>query len=74
MNSCKASELKPGQRIVLDMGYGAHSMDETCTITTVQQTLSLFKDPVVRLQVRRPGGELIHVNDFRPDEKIGVMP
>ena len=70
----KASELKPGHHITLDMGYGAHSMDETCTITTVQTTQSLFGDTVIRLQVRRPHGELIHVNDFLPDEELDVTP
>lgn len=72
MPSLKASEVKVGQRIVLDMGYGAHSMDEKCTVVTIQSGKSLFGDPVIRFRVQRPCGELINVVDHKPDDKVEV--
>ena len=36
-----AENIKIGQRIVLDMGYGGHSMDEVCTVTHYQLPESL---------------------------------
>jgi hypothetical protein len=71
MISLKASEIKPGQRIVLDMGYG-HPMDEVCAVITVQQGRSLFDAPVIRFRVRRPGGEIVNVVDYKPDDKVEV--
>jgi hypothetical protein len=68
--SIKARDVTVGARIVLDMGYGPHSMDEVCTVVSVIHGKSLFDDDVVKLKVRRPFGELMNICDFLPDDKL----
>jgi hypothetical protein len=68
----KASEIKVGTKLVLDMGYGAHSMNETCTVVAVRSTTSFFGKPVIRMMAKRLNGELTQVFDHEPDMVVTV--
>lgn len=63
-----ASEIVVNDKIELDMGYGAHSLDEVCTVVEANPGLSLFKNPVIRFKVRRPNGQMINVIDHFPQD------
>ena len=67
----KASELRPGMRITLDMGWG-HPMDEVCTILTSDQGVDLFGDPCIKITVRRYNGERIEIANFNPNNEVDV--
>ena len=70
MSLIKAREVRKNQEIVLDMGYGAHSMDERCVVVSVKCATNLFGIPVYQFRVRRPGGELIDVIDHLPEDRL----
>ena len=69
----KAKDLTVGMQLVLDMGYGAHSMDEICTVVSVKQGKNLFNDDVVQIKAQLHTGDVINVCDFQPDEKLEIF-
>jgi hypothetical protein len=71
MNYCKASELKKDMRVVFDMGSG-HPMEEVCTVIEVEEALSLFSNPMVRIVVRRYNGDVIQIAPHSPDDKVNL--
>lgn len=69
----KAKEIRPGMTTVCDMGYGAHTHDEPCTVTAAYSGKSLFKQPVIKVDVTRPNGEAVRLADFDPDDVVEVQ-
>ena len=66
----KAKDVTVGMQLVLDMGYGPHSIDEICTVVSVKQGKDLFNDDVVQIKAQLHTGEVFNVCDFRPDDKL----
>ena len=67
-----AEFLLPGQRIVLDMGFSG-PMEERCLVLSAEKGTSLFRDPVIKIKVRRPGGAEVHVVGHRYTDKVEVV-
>ncbi len=68
----KASQLKPGQTVILDCGYGAHSDDQPCKILTVEYGKSIFGNPEVRLRVKMPNGTTFDTHGFNPESTVQI--
>jgi hypothetical protein len=68
----KAADVKVGDRIVLDMGYFGREANEKCTVVSVEPGLSLFKDPVIRMRVKRYDGQLVNVADHLPHHTVDL--
>ena len=69
----RADQIKLGQRIKLDMGYGGATFcDELCTVIGIHTAESLFGDPVIRMEVRRFNGERMQVVDHAPADEVEV--
>lgn len=69
----KAADVKVGDKLVLNMGYGPHGLNEVCKVVSVKHTTNLFKSEVVRFEVTRPNGEKVDVVDYRPDDTVGTL-
>lgn len=67
-----AADVKVGDKIVLDMGYFGREANETCTVTRVEPGFSLFKDPVIKMCVKRHDGQLVDVADYLPHHKVDL--
>lgn len=77
MNTFKrADQVKVGDVIVLDCGYGAHSYDQNCTVRAVIRSNSLFHkdgDPYqLWFTVTLPNGEPMHTHNFDQETLISV--
>jgi hypothetical protein len=70
MSLIKAKDVTIGMQIVLDMGYGPHSIDEICTVVSVKQGKNLFNDDVVQIKAQLHTGEVVNVCDFHPYDKL----
>ena len=67
----EAQQVKKGDQIELDMGYGAHAFDCYCTVLEATARAGLFGDAAVQFVVRY-GAHTINTCDFTPTNKMSV--
>ena len=66
----KASELKIGDKIMVDMGYNGHEMEELVTVNKVELKNDLFGVPSIIFQVKRYSGETISLHSYAPHWEV----
>ena len=64
-----AWHIKPGDTLILDCGYGAHSDDRECRVLEVMHSDGLFGNPGIFFRVR-DGGDVFNTHDFGHEENV----
>ena len=72
-----AKDIKPGDIVILDMGYGCHTHDVPCKIVKIRNTYSLFDKeksiPLLSFGYRADNGGVDWTCNFNREDKFTIV-
>ena len=69
----KAGDLRPGDHVCLDFGYGPHADNIFCEVLSVVRGKDLFGSDAVHIEIPPQRGVMFSVGGFPPHNTVAIL-